>query len=120
MFLSICFNPEMMDYSSWLTVASILMALISIGLYQFDDKKFPSTHKMFTFIYSTLSVLTLLAILCFIINLEPIGAVLVTIVLILLVLHFPLLLVFTPLLADMSINSSVKKIQPGNDNTEDF
>ena len=104
--LSICFNPNEMDYRAWLTVSSLIMTSLVFILTRIDQvrrenrekigkaiqtdnyvqvswhKKREVVYNRFTILSFSLFVSTIIGILLFIINLEKIGAVVICLVLI--------------------------------------
>lgn len=90
MIMSISFDPCTMDYPSWLTVASLIMAVLIFFLSEFFHN-FENNNSSYSSILvvgvTVLFVIITVGILCFIYNLERLGAILVTIVVIILPLY---------------------------------
>jgi len=102
MILSCLFNPDEMDYGSWLTVSGFTMAVLIFFMSVFYDRYEKSrttktqqdTKRFYETVWITISIIffcTILGILLFIFNQEKSGAILMTIVLITIMFFVPLL-----------------------------
>jgi len=85
--MSISFSPCKMDYSSWLTISGFIMAVLLFflneSLHNSNDRDEMDYYyySILRFSVTGLIVITIGGILCFIYNVESVGAKLVTIVL---------------------------------------
>jgi len=92
MIISISFDPCEMDYPSWLTVSGFIMAVLlffmNVFLHNSKNKDDNYYSTILGLGITILITIITVGILCFIYNLEYLGAILVTIVLSILPLFF--------------------------------
>ena len=111
--MSISCNPGGMDYPSWLTISGFVMAVLVFFMTHIfanlseNNKKIADDFSYYTISGSFVNILlfvTITGILCFIIDKEHVGAVLVTIVLIVVPIYWSALFI-------MQLKNTKKKIE---------
>jgi len=90
MIMSITSNPQPeMDYTSWLTIAGFIMAILLFFMNKIFDKLYDNEnengnskyHRSLWLFFTFLSIITVAGIFCFILHKMNIGAIIITIAL---------------------------------------
>jgi len=123
MITPISFDPCKMDYPSWLTVSGFIMAVLLFFMSESHNSKnkfSPFSATIFEFGVTILIVMITMGILCFIYNIEYIGAILVTIVLSILPFYFLIFYWSTRLKQNDSQKSKIDELRLAYQPSIDF